>query len=1564
MASRFEVGTRCWQPDDSEGWVAAEIKSKSIDGDKVTLEIALENGNINTVICAIKDFEDENSTKLPPLANPPILEASEDLTNLSYLNEPAVLYAIKLRYQQLSIYTYSGIVLIATNPFQRVDNLYSSDIVQMYSGKNRGELEPHLFAIAEDAYRCMLRDGQNQTIVVSGESGAGKTVSAKYIMRYFATVEEADRPHERSKSASLSKTEEQILATNPIMEAFGNAKTTRNDNSSRFGKYIEILFDSAPDIIGAKIRTYLLERSRLVFQPPNERNYHIFYQLCAGASDEEREAFSLLPVEEFQYLRQGGDPIIPHVNDAEEFSATKQALSTIGIDDITQHSIFEILSALLHIGNIQINAGRTDSNLPSDEPSLVLVAKLLGIDPFTFAKWTTKRQLITRSEKIVTNVNFKQAVVIRDSVSKYVYSALFDWLVSATNKSLASPEVTESAKSFIGVLDIYGFEHFQRNSFEQFCINYANEKLQQEFNQHVFKLEQDEYVKEKIEWTFIEFSDNQPCIDLIEARIGILSLLDEESRLPAGSDDSWIQKLYTNFDTDKFKTYFKKPRFGKTAFTVHHYAMDVTYESEGFIEKNRDTVPDEQLDLLMTSSNEFLKTVLTTSIDAAKANNAAAPAAVANGKPGPMKRGGAMTNRKPTLGGIFKTSLIELMDTINSTNVHYIRCIKPNEAKEAWKFDGPMVLGQLRACGVLETIRISCEGFPTRSTFEEFVDRYYMLINSENLYKKDVREISDIILAKSITLPDKYQLGLTKIFFRAGMLAHMENLRANRLNECATLIQKNLRRFYYRENYLRTRQSIIKAQAAIRGFLARDRMEKIRLNTAATKIQSVWRMHSDRTQFLEIRSNLVLAQAAIRGYLTRNSLLHITQTAAATAVQRSFRGYLARKQYQRNLHDIVVVQSLFRRKMAGRELKTLKQEATSVNHFKEVSYRLENKVVELTQTLATRTEENKKLMFQIDSMESQLTSWQARHDAIQERTFELETQADSASEYLKRAQALEVQMNELSEQHSSVLKNKNDEVETLRQSLSLRVGELEQALEDSQKQKEEAEMSLTREIEELKNEVERLLAAGAAAASVFSATDGANGSSINILSMQTAKPARALKRHSLTADSSFKDSSLLGTPNDFKPRPTSMIASSPGYFSAFGEENGEYHPNGDYDHEMEDIFEKTNVVLDEATKGLITTLMIPVPSSHNPVNENEILFPAHMFNLLTTEMWRLGFVKESESLLGRMMHNIQEKVVGYEGIDILGPGSFWLSNVHEMYSFVCIAEMNILDNQNSEIGEVEYKDYERLIALVKSDMENLEFNIYHAIVTRLKAVLFKMIVPAVIESQSLPGFIISENNRFLSKVLGNNSPSYKMDDLIDFLSRVSNTMKLYYLEPHFIQHAITELLKLVGVASFNDLIGRRNYLSWKRGLQISYNITRIEEWCKANEIADGTLKLEHLMQATKLLQLKKSSKHDIDIIFDICWMLNPTQINKLIREYHVADYEEPIKPEIKHELAKRAADVRNESLFLDSVPLDNSGPFDIGSPRELTNLQTYMPSYLQVPTLKRIVQLSSSAVNY
>ena len=1494
---------------------------------------------VNTTVDAI---EADNET-LPPLRNPPILEATEDLTSLSYLNEPAVLHAIRMRYGQLNIYTYSGIVLIATNPFQRIDSLYTPDIIQAYSGKRRGELEPHLFAIAEDAYRCMLRDSSNQTIVVSGESGAGKTVSAKYIMRYFATVEDPSRPKKRSTfntTEAMSKTEEQILATNPIMEAFGNAKTTRNDNSSRFGKYLEILFNDDIDIIGAKIRTYLLERSRLVFQPATERNYHIFYQLIEGTSEEEKQLLGLTEISNYNYINQGGESKIANINDAEEFNITKDALKTIGIMPEVQSEIFRILAALLHIGNIQITPTRTNAILNSDEPALIKACELLGLDPVNFAKWTTKKQITTRSEKIISNLNHQQSVVVRDSVAKFIYSSIFDWLVYSINRSLCTAEIQQQIKNFIGVLDIYGFEHFKKNSFEQFCINYANEKLQQEFNQHVFKLEQDEYIKEEIEWNFIDFSDNQPCITLIEAKLGILSLLDEESRLPAGSDESWIDKLYQNFDQPHHSMFFKKPRFGKTSFIVNHYAMEVTYESEGFIEKNRDSVPDEHMEVLSSTTNGFFKAVLEFSQELASATEKA-----------PTSKSRTII-RKPTLGGIFKGSLIDLMKTINSTNVHYIRCIKPNERKAAWLFDGPMVLSQLRACGVLETIRISCDGFPTRWTYEEFASRYYLLIPSTQ-WVSEAKEFCDRILQKSITSVGKYQMGKTKIFFRAGMLALLEKQRSDRMNESAIIIQKNLRMIYYRKQYNLIRNSIIAFQTISRGSVARRNAQTLRQYNAAVTIQKSWKGYSQYKSYQSTRKSVVRLQASIRGLLLRNQILEQRFESAACTIQRYWRGYSARKEFQATRKKITIIQGLWRIKLAKRTLQTLREEARSVNHYKEVQYRLENKVIELTQTMSSHRTENKKLKETIESLNAQVTLWQNRNTEANELADSLEMKSlekdrvnmDAVNSIQNSLDVLQKKYNKSIEQYEKLEQERN-EIQSI-------LTDKENALMNSQETLKEYESSnhnLMETVEQLRGELEAVTAR-ANFSNIDSAVTLNQWNHHGNMNIGAAK--RNPKRRSLINTSSGRDAS------SFTPRPASVIFPDHKRQSSIASDSSAEYMG--YNAEIEKLLDNYPNISDEVVQGVVYNLKIPVPPTSDDVPSKEILFPAHIISLVTSEMWRMGYVKESETFLGQVMQAIQETVLRYSGEEIINPGAFWISNVHEIWSFICVAQSNIVQNEllMEEMGEKMFHDYGKLVEIAKRDLESLEFNIYHAWMKELKKTLDKMVVPALVLSQSLPGFITQENARFLSKMFNSNTSTASMDDLLSLFNKVYKAMNGYCLSQEFIKQPIMELLRLVGVKSFNDLLMRRNFASWKRGLQINYNITRIEEWCKAHDVAEGVIRLEHIMESVKLLQLKKSTLDDIDIIYDICWTLTPLQIQKLISQYLVADYEPPISTEILNMVAAKVKTESPSSLMLEQIPIDDSGPFELVDPRPLERLESYVPGWLQVPNIKRLAELTA-----
>jgi myosin-5 len=510
------------------------------------------------------------------------------------------------------------------------------------------------------------------------------------------------------------------------------------------------------------------------------------------------------------------------------------------------------------------------------------------------------------------------------------------------------------------VLDIYGFEHFDKNSFEQFCINYANEKLQQEFNQRVFRMEQEEYVREKINWSYIEFSDNQACIDIVEGKIGVLSLLDEEARLPGGKDENFLNKLHSNFGVPKHEQYYKKPRFARTSFTICHYACDVTYDSEGFIDKNKDSVPDELMEVVMTSQFEFMVDMIKQAEEQAKLlaeeNESAAPKAAASKFARP---GAAATPKKPTLGSIFKQSLVDLMATINKTNVHYIRCIKPNEAKEAFKFEAHMVLGQLRACGVLETIKISSKGYPTKRTLGEFIDRYRLLAPTKS-WRDDPRALIPLVLNAVGLTEDKYQVGNTKIFFRAGQLARMEQMRTDKLKKCVILIQKYMYGNYIRKYYAKLRECTINIQRRWRAKLELRRLRRERDQVLATKLQATWKMYKARKAFNKEVAKVVLAQAMVKGYIARQAYKTKKRDDAVICLQRHTRGFLARKQYQKTRHNVILVQSLARRRTARKEYKKLRVEAKSMSNVK---YQLENKVVELTQNLQTQTAKNNEYMY-------------------------------------------------------------------------------------------------------------------------------------------------------------------------------------------------------------------------------------------------------------------------------------------------------------------------------------------------------------------------------------------------------------------------------------------------------------------------------------------------------------------------------------------------------------------------------------------------------------------------
>lgn len=1509
---QLDVGSLCWIPDEKQGWLAVKVQNISKDDGKFKIDLEVENDPERVITITTDNLDDTNSD-VPLMRNQ--AENVEDLTTLSHLNEPSVLNVIKMRYSQFNIYTYSGIVLIAVNPFQRNDELYSNYRIKRYANTRRGDEEPHLFAIAEEAYRCMINRKQNQSIVVSGESGAGKTVSAKYIMRYFATVDSDENQHD------MSEIEKQILATNPIMESFGNAKTTRNDNSSRFGKYLEILFDENTVICAAKIRTYLLERSRLVFQPKSERNYHIFYQMIKGLDPETKKLIHLENVEDFYYLNQGGVPNIEGVDDAKEFNDTRNALSLIGIGNDIQLEIFKVLSGLLHLGNIEIPKTKNNASLSSDEPNLVKACELLGLDPVLFAKWTVKKQIKTAFETINTDLKYNEAINARDAVAKYIYHNLFDWLVDYINSDLCSPEVEDKVATFIGVLDIYGFEHFAKNSFEQFCINYANEKLQQEFTQHVFKLEQQLYVEEEIEWSFIEFSDNQPCIDIIEKKLGILDLLNEEARLPSGSDDQWTDKLYQHLAKPPTDKVFKKPRFGNNKFIISHYALDVAYDTEGFVEKNRDTVSDGQKETLKNTNNAFLLEIL---------SNSAAEEPKQEAKPGRKSPG------KETLGSKFKKSLVELMNTINSSNVHYIRCIKPNEDKKAWEFDPNMVLSQLRACGVLETIKISCAGFPSKMSYPEFVDAFNVLFDSVERAKifkggiseEKLKELTKSFLDETVKDERSYQIGKSKVFFKAGILGNIEKMKSDKHKKSAIIIQKYLRGYPARKQFKEARESSIKLQAAIRGFLVRDRIQKDKERDAGILIQSLVRGDAARRRLTNAVNSVVELQSRIRGSSLRNNIHRNQVNRAAVTIQSLSRGYLARKNAQKIRRAAVVIQSTTRRHLAKQEFAKLKAEAKSLNKLQEVQYSLENKVIELTQSLSSKIEDNAKLVAEMTALQVLVQKTKSDHATLKAKSVNFENEHS--------AKMAEYEEN---------ITNLNSEIEKVRFDYEA----AKQKVEELTLAQEKIKSEFNETLEQLKSTQAELLSSNEERDTLMGTVE------------KLKSELKELQDH--LSSGKYNNTTLGVVPNGSAAlafNEAKSVANNVDY------QDGEDDELEAINMELLALLEDSKTLHKEVVEGLFKGLILPNALIGSQPNKKEVLFPARIIIIILSDMWRLGLTSHSETFFGEVLSVIQNMVTDFNDDDIINYGAYWLTNTHELYSFVSYAQSTVSANADiaKSMGTEDYTLFLKLIVDAKEDFESLSYNIYNIWMKKIMAILEKQVISAVVMGQSLPGFMSQDSSPLITKMF-QKEPKYKMDDVLTFFNNVYWAMKSYHIEKDVINTVFGELLKFVSAYCFNDLIMRRNFLSWKRGLQLNYNVMRLDEWCNGHGIANASEHLSQLLQVSKLLQLRKNTPEDVDCIYEICYSLKPIQIQKLFSLYHVADYEVPISPIISQGLADRVRQ-SGQTDYLEPVNKDTlfEDPFRHIPLRPFNKIEAYVPARLNLPTIRRIIELSTMNAQY
>ncbi|KXG33241.1 myosin-17 isoform X2 [Sorghum bicolor] len=919
--SNIVIGSHVWVEDKDLSWVDGEVFR--IDGQNA--HVRTTKGK--TVTANISDIHPKD-TEAPP-------DGVDDMTRLSYLHEPGVLDNLAVRYAKNIIYTYTGNILIAINPFQRLPNLVDARTMEKYKGANLGDLDPHVFAIADVSYRQMINEGKSNSILVSGESGAGKTETTKLLMRYLAFLGGRSGTGERT-------VEQQVLESNPVLEAFGNAKTVRNNNSSRFGKFVEIQFDKSGKISGAAIRTYLLERSRVCQINSPERNYHCFYFLCAAPS-EDLKKYKLGDPSSFHYLNQSACIKVDGINDAEEYLATRNAMDTVGITDQEQEAIFRVVAAVLHLGNINFAKGReVDSSIIKDDKSrfhLNTAGELLMCDCEKLENALINREINTPEGVITTTVGPNSATISRDGLAKQIYSRLFDWLVNRINASIGQDP---DSNKLIGVLDIYGFESFKTNSFEQLCINFTNEKLQQHFNQNVFKMEQEEYTREQINWSYIEFVDNQDVLDLIEKKPGgIIALLDEACMFPKSTHETLSQKLYEKFKNHKR---FTKPKLSRTAFTIQHYAGDVTYQSDQFLDKNKDYVVAEHQELLNASKCSFVSGLFP-------------PATEENTK-----------SSKSSIATRFKVQLHELMETLSSTEPHYIRCIKPNSVLKPGIFENTNVLQQLRCSGVLEAIRISCAGYPTRKQFHDFLHRFRVLA-PEILKEKNDEKVSCQKILDKMGLQG-YQIGITKVFLRAGQMAELDARRTEMRNNAARGVQSQFRTHVAREQFLVLRDASICLQSLVRARLACKQHELLRQQAAALRIQKNARWYFAWKTYYQLRLSAITLQAGLRAMAARNEFTFRKRNKASVHIQSQWRCHRDYSNYMKLRRAALTYQCAWRRRVARKELRKLRMAARDTQALKVAKEKLEERVEELT----SRLDREKKLRVDLEKSKAEEVS--------------------------------------------------------------------------------------------------------------------------------------------------------------------------------------------------------------------------------------------------------------------------------------------------------------------------------------------------------------------------------------------------------------------------------------------------------------------------------------------------------------------------------------------------------------------------------------------------------------
>uniref|UniRef100_A0A8C5WKV3 Myosin heavy chain 3 n=1 Tax=Leptobrachium leishanense TaxID=445787 RepID=A0A8C5WKV3_9ANUR len=790
----FEAKTYCYVTDPTHDYIKGKIKSA--DATKTTVET--DDNRTVTV-------KPENVFPM----NPPKFDKIEDMAMLTHLNEPAVLYNLKERYKAWMIYTYSGLFCVTVNPYKWLP-VYNQEVVNAYRGKKRQEAPPHIFSISDNAYQFMLT---GEFCYGIGESGAGKTVNTKRVIQYFATIAAVGDAKKKEATRMKGTLEDQIIQANPLLEAFGNAKTVRNDNSSRFGKFIRIHFGTTGKLASADIETYLLEKSRVTFQLAAERSYHIFYQIL---SNKKPELIDMLLITtnpyDFPYMSQG-EISVASIDDTEELMATDSAIDILGFTPEEKIGIYKLTGSVMHYGVMKFKQRPREEQAEPDGTEVAdKCAYLMGLNSAELLKSLCFPRVKVGNEYVTKGQTVEQVHQNVNALAKSVYEKLFLWMVARINQQL---DTKLPRQHFIGVLDIAGFEIFELNSLEQLCINFTNEKLQQFFNHHMFVLEQEEYKKEGIQWDFIDFGmDLAACIELIEKPMGIFSILEEECMFPKATDTSFKNKLYDQHLGKSGNFQKPKPAKGKAEahFSLIHYAGTVDYNIKGWLEKNKDPLNETVVGLYQKSSMKILANLYVTYSGTDAADGTTKKAA--------KKKGSSFQ----TVSALFRENLNKLMSNLRTTHPHFVRCLIPNETKTPGAMDHRLVLHQLRCNGVLEGIRICRKGFPSRIAYSDFKQRYRILNPSaipEGQFI-DSKKASEKLLGSIDIDHTQYKFGHTKVFFKAGLLGTLEEMRDDRLAHLITRTQALGRGYLMRLEFkkmMERREAIYSIQYNIRAFM-------------------------------------------------------------------------------------------------------------------------------------------------------------------------------------------------------------------------------------------------------------------------------------------------------------------------------------------------------------------------------------------------------------------------------------------------------------------------------------------------------------------------------------------------------------------------------------------------------------------------------------------------------------------------------------------------------------------------------------------------------------------------